>query len=483
MPVYNGAKFLAQAIDSILTQTYRHFEFIIVDDGSKDQTSQILSSIADPRIRVITHSGNQGIVSALNDGINSSHGKYLARMDADDLSDPRRFALQVAYLETHRSCAAVGTFIKLTTPSGKLLYTIEPPTRNLAIKNFLLKNSCLAHGSVMMKRDAVIAVGMYSHDKKVKHAEDYDLFVRLTQNFELGNLPEYLYTRKEHPGSVSHQNFAIQQRSASYISKQAKKLIKLPPKPKFSVLMPNYNKAKYIGEAIESVLAQTFTDWELIIADDHSTDHSEKIIQKYLTDKRIIYLKNPVNLGIAKTKNILAGESIADIFGELDSDDVLEPTALAEMHRAHTKHPSVGFIYSQFVYCDQKLNPINLGFCRASEPGETYLHSNFASAFRTYKRKYFDQTSSFDVNLPGAEDRDVIYKMEEVTPIFFIDQVLYRYRLDSSKKRQDIMIGLYSHAKAKYFAYIRRRTYHLPNITFFELARQILNLAYSAITI
>lgn len=483
MPVYNGAQFLREAVDSILTQTFKNFEFIIIDDGSTDGTKAVLSTLNDPRIRIITHQNNQGIVAALNDGIRASRGKYIARMDADDVSDNQRFEHQVKLLDAHSDLAVVGTFLSITDTKGKLLFTIEPPTRNAAIKNFLHRDSCLAHGSVMMRKSVLVEVDMYSASKKVRHAEDYDLFMRIATSYKMTNIPAYLYTRKEHISSISHQNYTTQAASASYISQRAKKLIKLESKPKFSILMPTYNKAKYIGEAIESVLAQTFKDWELVIIDDGSTDGTENVVRPYLKDKRIIYLKNPSNIGKVKTRNRLVKESLADIFGELDSDDTLTPTALSDMFNAHKKHKSVGFIYSQFAYCDNELNPTKIGFCRKAYPGETYLHSNFASAFRTYKRKYFQKTSGFDVNFPGAEDRDIIYKMEEVSPILFVDKVLYKYRIIKSGQRKDTFIGLYSHGKAKYFAYIRRRTKHLPNITFFELIKQLLNLLYSAIAL
>jgi glycosyltransferase involved in cell wall biosynthesis len=481
MPVYNGAEFLREAVNSILAQTFTNFEFIIVDDGSTDATPDLLRLFKDSRITIITHTKNLGIVQSLNDGIRAAKGEYLARMDADDISAPHRFQTQLNFLNQNRDCAAVGTFLRITTPAGKLLFTIEPPTRDLSIKKFLLHDSCLAHGSVMMRREMVLKVGMYSDDKRVQHAEDYDLFVHLASRYQLANLPEYLYTRKEHMDSISHQNYQKQQASAKYISQRAKKLISLTHLPKFSILMPNYNKGEFIGEAIESVLAQTFTDWELVIVDDASTDDSEEIIQKYLRDPRIVYLKNPANLGKAKTRNILVKESVAEIFGELDSDDTLSPDALQTMSRAHQKYPRAGFIYSQFTYCDQELHPMHIGFCRAGKRGETNLHHQYASAFRTYKRKFVIKTSGFDVYMTGAEDIDFIYKIEEVASLHFIDKPLYFYRnvySNNNEHRADLIMGIYSHMKAKYFAYNRRKNKNLLNITFTTLIRQELNFLY-----
>lgn len=480
MPVFNGARYISGAIDSILTQDYQDFEFIVVDDGSTDQTSILLSSVSDPRIKVITHKTNLGIVSSLNDGVLYSKGKYIARMDCDDLCDPKRFTIQVEFLDHHLDYAAVGSFVRIINPSGKTLYTIEQPTRNLAIKTHLLHDSCIAHGSVMMRRSALDEVGLYSDNKDVIHAEDYDLFVRLASTYKLGNIPEYLYTRIEHSHSVSHLYSSIQQQSAKYISHRAQKLIRIQNKPRFSILMPTHNKASYISEAIESVQKQTFKDWELVIIDDKSIDNTAEVVKPYLVDPRIIYLQNPQNLGKSHTRNRLVKESLAEIFGELDSDDTLTKNALSIMYKAHLNHPKHGFIYSQFVYCDKDLNEEKEGFCRPGRSGETNLHEHFASAFRTYKREFFNLTSGFDVTLSGAEDIDMVYKMEEVAPTLYINKTLYKYRQINVSKKTNLP-GIVAHAKAKIYAYQRRKSINIPNITLFNLVRQLMNQLYQIV--
>lgn len=481
MPAYNSGKFLKQAIESIINQSYTNFEYIIIDDGSTDNSLDIIKSYSDKRIRIILHTKNEGIVSSLNAGIIASKGKYIARMDADDVSSLDRLAEQVSYMEQNPKCGVVGSFVRLVDENNQLLYTVENPARNIAIKKFLLHNSCLAHGSVLIRKKDLIKAGLYDKDEMVRHAEDYDLFTRMAVFCNLANIPEYLYTRHEHKASISRVYGKSQSQAASYISQKARKSIILAASPSFSIIMPTYNKAKYIKDAIESVISQTHRDWELIIIDDNSTDNTEIIVKEYLHDSRIVYLKNPVNLGKARTRNRLVKESISDIFGELDSDDSLTPDAIKTMIHAHKKYPGCGFIYSQFAYCDEKLAEKRNGFCRSGLPGETNLHHHHASAFRTYKRKYFELTSGFDVNLSGAEDIDLIYKMEEVAPIHFVDKVLYKYRIVHNRNVSDTKKGLYSHAKAKYFAYIRRRGKGLANISLVELMRQIINNLYSAI--
>lgn len=477
MSVFNGARYVSGAIDSILAQGFEDFELIIVDDGSTDQTSKILSSIKDDRLKIYTHSVNMGIVVSLNDGIKASVGKYIARMDCDDLSDPNRFSIQVDFLDTHLDYAAVGSFVKVISPSGKILYTIEQPTRDLAIKGHLLHDSCIAHGSVMMRKSALEDVALYSTDSNVIHAEDYDLYVRLAAKYKLANISQYLYTRIEHSASISHIHSLTQQKSSKYISKKARNLIRLPSKlPKFSIIMPNYNKGLFIQEAINSVVSQSMKDWELIIIDDHSSDDSVEKIQPFLKDPRIILLINPKNLGIAKTLNRGISDSLSQVFGELDSDDVLVKTAIYEMYLSHINNSQSGFIYSQFAYCDSNLKQYDIGFCRKGKPNETNLHTNYVSAFRTYKRKYFEMTSKFSPQAIGCADKDIIYKMEEVTKLHFVDKVLYKYRLIPQHEGHNTMVGLTSHIKVKVLAYLRRRKTSIPNISVMGLIRQILNI-------
>ena len=479
MPVYNAENFLRKAIDSILAQTYKNFEFIIVDDGSTDSSRQIIEVYHDKRIKLLTHKMNKGIVAALNDGIAAARGKYIARMDADDISDPTRIEKQKIFLDTNKDVSVVGTFLKIINDQGKQLFTIEPPTRPIAIMQFLRNDSCIAHGSAMMRSSVLQKVGGYSDKKSVEHAEDYDLFVRIAGISKLANIPEYLYTRHEHSATVSRRHLAEQYRHAREIGKRAKSALPMGKVPTASVLMPNYNKGKYIGEAIESVLTQTYKDWELVIIDDASTDISREIIKKYTRDKRVVFLQNPENLGKAKTRIRLANESIGKIMVELDSDDMLEKTALKDIVAAHRRHPDAGLIYSQFEYVDENLRPLGKGFCRAGKRGETNLHSNYASALRSYKRKYFDRTSGFDVTLDGAEDMDMVYKLEEAAPIFFLDKVLYKYRMTTGRSHLQNIHSTVAHMKAKYYAYLRRKKNNYPNISIFMLLRQIVDLVYS----
>jgi glycosyltransferase involved in cell wall biosynthesis len=203
MPVFNGERFLAVAIDSILAQTYARFEFVIVDDGSSDRTPEILSEYQarDARIRTHRHEKNLGLTAALNQGVQMATGALVARMDADDVSIPERFARQVEFLREHPEVAVVGSWVQRIGEDGKALGLQRfPPEPALVAWSMLFCNS-LAHPSVMMRREAIAGPGPYSFE--YPNIEDYELFMRLSRTHRLANIPEPLLRYRTWGGNVT----------------------------------------------------------------------------------------------------------------------------------------------------------------------------------------------------------------------------------------------------------------------------------------
>lgn len=230
--------------------------------------------------------------------------------------------------------------------------------------------------------------------------------------------------------------------------------------PDFSVIMANYNRAGYIGEAIESVLCQTFKNWEMIIIEDCSTDDSLEVIRSYLEDDRIRLIRHEQNQGYTTALKTGIAQVASSIFGILDSDDCLHSTALATMHRNHLEHPDAGFIYSQFAYCRGDLSPQRIGFCAAVPEEKTALDAGVVSHFKTFKLCDYFKTAGYDETILYAEDIDIIYKMEEVTRLLFVDECLYLYRElpDSICHSKDkVNTAIMSRVKARINA-IRRRS-------------------------
>jgi len=205
LPVYNAADYLTKAIDSILNQTFTDFEFIIINDGSTDGSLKILEDYArqDARIRLVNRE-NKGLIKTLNEGLRLATGKYIARMDQDDISLPPRFERQVEYLRGHVECVAVGVLSQfidfegdLISPMGSLILHEEIDSAHMKGKG-----GAMVHPSVMIRRDAMIAVGGYS--EKYPNAEDLDFWLRLAEYGKLANITERLFLYRQHLESIGY---------------------------------------------------------------------------------------------------------------------------------------------------------------------------------------------------------------------------------------------------------------------------------------
>jgi cellulose synthase/poly-beta-1,6-N-acetylglucosamine synthase-like glycosyltransferase len=201
MSVFNGGSFLSQAVESILDQSFEDFEFIIVDDGSNDASASTLDVFQsrDPRIHVV-HQQNTGLVHALNRGCALARGKYIARMDADDVALPDRLASQVSFLESHPGVVLVGGAVDFINARGKVLLTARNPIADKAIKRALLDSSVFWHPTVLFSRKAFVSLGGY---RDVPDAEDYDLWLRMSEVGELANLTQVLLRYRVHAQQVS----------------------------------------------------------------------------------------------------------------------------------------------------------------------------------------------------------------------------------------------------------------------------------------
>jgi len=200
MSVYNGEKYLREAIDSILNQTFRDFEFLIINDGSTDRTMEILRSYHDRRIKIINNERNMGLTKSLNKGLKMARGEYIARMDADDISMPDRLKKQVDFLDAHQDYAVVGTFVKILNKDSEVIYLPERPIEDTEIRGFLKRDNCIAHGSVMIRKTCLLDVGLY--DELMERSQDYELWLRLSEKYRLANIPNYLYMWRRHKENI-----------------------------------------------------------------------------------------------------------------------------------------------------------------------------------------------------------------------------------------------------------------------------------------
>ena len=221
MPVYNAADYVKEAIDSILNQTFDDFEFLIFNDGSTDSSADIVKSYKDQRIKFYDYAQNQGYVHHLNYGIEIAKGEYIARMDADDISLPRRFEKQVEFMDTNPEVGASGTWYKIIGSGNEIKY----PTDSESIRLALLDYCALGHPTVML-RSSVFKESSLRYEQLYCPAEDYFLWSLLAENYELANLPEILLHYRVHTAQISnYQGREQADKSYKIRKRQIEKLI------------------------------------------------------------------------------------------------------------------------------------------------------------------------------------------------------------------------------------------------------------------
>ncbi len=204
LPVYNGERYLAEALDSIAAQSLANYELIAIDDGSTDGSLGILRDHAtkDTRIRIVSRP-NTGIVGALNEALAMARGSLIARMDADDIVLPRRFELQTRYLEAHPECVVIGCWVLRVDPDNDPLSLQVEPWSHAEIERRIFngEGGALPHPAMMMRRATLERLGGYRLEAQL--AEDVDLYLRAAEIGQLANVHEVLLRYRRHPESVS----------------------------------------------------------------------------------------------------------------------------------------------------------------------------------------------------------------------------------------------------------------------------------------
>ncbi len=209
MSVKDAEAYLEEAVNSILSQSFRDFEFIIVDDGSKDRSPAILKKFSrdDKRIQVITNAENIGLPRSLNKAIESASGEYMARMDADDISMPQRFEKQAAFLDGNPDVGLLGTSYYGIDDKGTAVSRNMVPAKDEDIRKSLIRGNPFCHPSVMIRKSVLDKVGLYKEE--FRHTEDYELWFRMAgSGAKMANLEDLLFKRRYTGRSIcfAHEN-------------------------------------------------------------------------------------------------------------------------------------------------------------------------------------------------------------------------------------------------------------------------------------
>lgn len=214
MPVYNGGKYLHEAIESILAQTFTDFEFIVIDDGSTDNSYDIAAAFSDGRIRLVRQESNLGLVSALNLGLILARGEYVARMDADDISLPERLLIQVDFMDANPAVGVCGSWLQVFSSTDRTAW--YSPISHNEIYARLLFESALFHPTVFMRKSFLDAHNiLYKSDFRT--AEDYELWSRCITLCRFANIGKVLLHYRSHDNNAGILNAETKQQSADKI--------------------------------------------------------------------------------------------------------------------------------------------------------------------------------------------------------------------------------------------------------------------------
>lgn len=256
MTVFNAQDYVGEAVESILHQTFSDFEFVIVDDGSTDNSWKMLSAYAasDGRILLLRNQLNMGVVHALNTGMASARGEYIARQDADDFSSPTRLALQAAFLDKHPEIGVVATAAQLVETDGTPISVLRAPARNDEIQRELFDHMCLVGPSIMTRRQCFNDAGGCFSDG-LDASEDYDLCLRLADVTQVASLDVPLYYYRQHPESASRKRAAQQAYNAAIALERAniRRFGSTCPEARFLVAARQYFRAVLLGCANQDV--------------------------------------------------------------------------------------------------------------------------------------------------------------------------------------------------------------------------------------
>ena len=214
MPVFNGASYLREALESVTAQAYEDFEFIIIDDGSSDNSAEIIAAHPDRRIKFIRNERNLGIATTLNRGLQMARGQLIARMDCDDICYRYRLGYQVRFLQEHADVAVCGSWVEVFGDAAPAIW--KYPQQHNAIVCGLIFECVLAHPSIMLRTSMLDNAGL-RYDPSMSYAQDYDLWVRCAQKFSLSNIPRVLLKYRIHGNSIGSAASARQVASADKV--------------------------------------------------------------------------------------------------------------------------------------------------------------------------------------------------------------------------------------------------------------------------
>lgn len=443
LPVYNGEEFLSAAIDSILKQTYRHLELLVVDDASTDSTPQILNEYlhSDARVRLIVNTHQKGLIGARTSAVQNARGEFIAFMDADDVSAPNRLIKQLNYLQARPEVAFCGTWVETFGRIPGQIWKLPQLDENIRVR--MLFNTPIANPTIMFRREAIEATQIW-YDPAYEHAEDYDLLSRLANKIQLANVPEILLFYRTHLENVGSIHAVTQEKVTRNVQLRELKLLGLIPShqefevhrqlglfnysftPKFisaakswlhKIQAANVNNPRFSNcalkqycEFIESDLQEKYdqyharTSWvRRKIFSQFDLKTPKLLLRRYAPTAFIGLLQNLVRR--SRRAIIKLNEYLYEIWrsGIAHAKDILRPLKpLAEKIR-----PSTGSLVRSFPFKNKSPEQLKIGMAILAHERPEYLEMCLNSLFAT---KLFN----YDITFLIADDGSINNKVREI---------------------------------------------------------------------
>lgn len=431
---YNSETFIRGCLQDLVDQTlYRkgQLEIIVVNSGSEENEEAIVREFQSryPNIRYL-RTPRQTIYAAWNHGVRAARGKYLTNANTDDRHAPEMLEKLAQSLEENPDVSYVYSPFYITEVPNQTWQTKTPVgvsdwQREYSRESLLQRYYC--GPQPMWKRSLHDEYGYF--DERMKVAGDYEFALRISQTHKLKlvNEPLGLYYRSESSLERSAGTHNSERVFTILLYRQFRStLIRRPlpnPAAEFSVILRNCSQGRHLTESIESVRRQTVENWELVIVDDKSAGSCADVVRQYLHDPRIKLIVHEKQHDVYGSTLAGIGHISAEVFGELDSGDLLAPNALERMGRAHREHAACGLIYSQKVPCDSQMNAVKACSAENSE-GRIGLQPDADGVFRTYKLQDYLKAGMHDCELNCSAAGDLVGKMRKVTTFHHVQEPL-----------------------------------------------------------
>lgn len=486
IPVYNGSNYVREAIDSALAQTYKNIEIIVVNDGSTDNTEQVVKSYGN-KIKYFKKD-NGGVATALNLAIKKSNGEYFSWLSHDDLYYPDKVKKQIDILSSKSEIDRKNTILMsnyaLIDEQSKITaethFEETNPIRKLEYPLYALLNGMVNGLTLLIPIKCFKEIGYFDPAKRA--TQDYDLWFKMFPKYKIIFMTDILAKTRMHAGQVTNKpatllendtlwigmvkNMSDKQKIAvggsiigfyemvyeivkgakfvgaeQYLLKMINQYKKRDiSKIKVSVIIPFFNRINWVIEAIKSVTGQTHKNLEIILIDDGSTEDLKKIKKICNSDKRIVYYRNTKNCGVAKSRNFGIEKSTGEFIAFLDSDDLFLPNKIKKQLSFMVSN---GYVFSHTSY--ETFEILGGNYTKMNSGKITYSYPSIISgcsiatpSVMVHKDLFRNQENIFPENINIGEDICLWIILSRECNLRGLDVVLSRVRKHGNNAADDI---------------------------------------------